>query len=715
MTNIKSKREVEDINRRVYANKTFAELKKIGKKKDLLNVDHYKKADRNKLIDRLVKGKQLTDESKNVLLAKAKEEGLKVNENMSKQVILQKITNPELKDFNKLRLQKLADEKGIPLRPHLSDKQIIQRLNNPEAYYTIESLKRVARSNNIEVRRNISKPDLVNILSERNLITTTPIQAKEANLWVSVKNIPETLRRATKKKPRNAREAANDFIQYIKNLKKDYITPSRLKKLSKQLEKKIKKAKEEEKQQFTPIKEKSAFKDFTAQYVIKGDPTYGPTEFLKVAKPYLINIMTSKHNIKARLYLNCLMKRSDSDGFTTIKKFAFHSIDTKLIIEAIDPNEIYQEMKDEIEEEIQKVEQAEGSGWVFLEVENVTLHISIWNPLNAGSYIDLPKELKNKKALINMQNEDNKCFLWCVLRALNPKDRDAERIDKNLKNKENTLNMDGITYPVDFRGINKFERQNPDISISVLGYSKDEKVYPLRISKINKNCKHQIALLLIKDGENSHYCFVKNMSALLRTQYNNHKGKREYCFNCFNSFNSVEALNKHLEYCNLYECVKLTMPEPNTYLKFDKFLNSEKAPFVIYADFECLNIPIHNNTPDKNKSYTNKLTKHEPVSFNYYIKSFNENVYKSKSRTYIKEEEEDPDVIDVFINWLEEDVKEIANLGNEKMIFTNEDEEQFNKASNCWICGKLLNLGIGYGIIAILQVDTGEPHIINVI
>ena len=698
MENKKSKKEVEEINRRVYGNKTFAELKKIGKKKGLLNVDHYKKTDRNALVERLVKGKQLTDENKNVLLAKAKEEGLKVNENMSKQVILQKITKPELKDFNKLRLQKLADEKGIPLRPHLSDKAIIQRLNNPEAYYTIESLKRVARSNNIEVKRNISKPDLINILSERNLITTTPIQAKEANLWVSVKNIPDTLRRAAKKKARNTREAVADFKQYIKNLKKDYLTPSRLKKLSKQLEKKEQKAKEEEERQFKPIKEKSAFKNFTVQYVIKGDPTYGPSEFLRVARPYMINIMTSNLNIKARLYLNCLMKRLDIDGFTTIRKFAFHSIGEKIITEATDPNEIYQEMIDEIEEEIQKIEQAEGSGWVFLEVENATLHISIWNPLNAGSYIDLPKELKNKKALINMKNEDNKCFLWCVLRALNPTDKNPDRIDKDLKSKTESLNMKNIDYPVDLQSdINRFERQNPDISISVLGYSKEEKVYPLRISKYTKNKKedgrkYDIVLLLIKDGENSHYCLVKNLSALLASQLNKRKSKLYFCLNCLNGYDDEDKLNKHKEYCSENENVKITMPPPNTYLKFDKFINTEKAPFVIYADFECLNVPIDTNTPDPNKSYTKKLTKHEPVSFCYYIKSFNESVYKSIKRTYIKEEEEDPDVIDVFINWLEEDVKEIAKLGNEKMIFTDEDEEQFNKASNCWICKKLLNL-----------------------
>ena len=405
---------------------------------------------------------------------------------MSKEDILKKISNPELKDLNVKRLRELADKKGIPLRSQMSDKAIIQRLENPTAYYTVESLKRLARNNNIDVRRNISKPELINILGERDLITTTPIKAQESNLWVSVKNIPETLRRAVKKKARNAREAVADFKEYIKNLNKDYITPSRLKKLSQQLEKKVNKAVEEEKRLFTPIKEKSAFKNFTAQYIIKGTPTYGPKIFLQVAKPFIINIMVSNLNIKARLYLNCIMKRTDSSGFTAIRKFAFHSIGEKIITESTDPHEVYNEMIDEIEEEIQKVEQTAGSGWVFVEVENLTLHTDIWDPLKASSYIDLPKELKNKNALINMKNEDDKCFMWCVLRALNPKDKNPDRIDKDLKSKEHTLNMEGIAYPVDFKGINRFEKQNRDISISLLGYSKDERIYPLRISEYKK-------------------------------------------------------------------------------------------------------------------------------------------------------------------------------------------------------------------------------------
>ena len=689
MTN-KYKEQIQDMNRRIYGAKKIKEIKRIAKNKyGLLNVDQYTNANKNELIERMIKGKQLTDESKNVLLEQAKNSGLKVNASMSKETIIKKIKNPELEDLNNKRLRDLADKRGVPLRSQMTDNAIIQRLKNPDAYYNKTSLERVARNNNVEFPRGISLQGLKNILIEKNLITTTPITAQEANLGVTSKNIPEALRKAFKKKARNAREAVANFKEYIKNLKKDYITPARLKKLSKQLERKIKKAKEEKERIFKPNKEVSAFKNYTTQYVIKGDPSYDPLTFLKDASPAIINIFNSNRNIKAILYLNCWMKRTDSQGFTALKRFAFHSKGQKLILESTDIYEIYQEMADEIEEEIQKVENAHGSGWVFVEVENLTLHTSIWDPLKASSYIKLPKELKNKKAIINMQNEDNKCFMWCVLRALNPKDKNAERVDKDLKSKENTLNMEGITYPVDFRGIDRFEKQNPEISISVLGYNEDEKVYPLKLSKYT-GCEHDIILLLIKDGDNSHYCLVKNISALLYSQINKHKEKRYFCLNCFNGFNTPESLNNHKEYCYNNECVKINMPPTGSFLEFKNFVHSEKTPFVIYADFESLIKPLDVCDPDPEKSYTKKYQKHEPVSFVYYIKSFNENVYTSKLRSYIKTREQDADAMDTFINWLESDVREIANLENKDMIFTPENEKEFINALTCWICGEYM-------------------------
>ena len=96
-----------------------------------------------------------------------------------------------------------------------------------------------------------------------------------------------------------------------------------------------------------------------------------------------------------------------------------------------------------------------------------------------------------------MKNKDNKCFLWSVLRALNPGRRDGERIDKILKYKEDTLNMEGIKYPVSLKDINKFETLNSNISITVFGYNENNKVYPLRVSPY-KNRVNKINLMLIE-------------------------------------------------------------------------------------------------------------------------------------------------------------------------------------------------------------------------
>ena len=695
MTN-KYKKELEELKRRVYNEKSLAELKRIGKlKKGLLNVDQYKKANKKDLVERLVKGSQLSDESKKVLLEIAQTKDLKVNASMSKEVILQKITNPKLTDLNENRLRKIAEKKGIPLRTQLTNRAIIQRLENPTDYYTVESLKRLARSNNIDVRRNISKPELINILGERNLITTTPITAQESNLGVLSSKVPIDLIRKAKKKAQSAKEALEIFKEYIKNLKGYNISADRLKKLSKQLERKEKKATEEKDRIFTPILEASAFKNYTNQYVMYNTKAnYEPIEFLAYAKPAILNIFKSNQNIKTMLYLHCLMQNIQS---TTPVEFAFHSKDLKLVLEGTDISELYNGMADEIEEEIQKVENAEGSGYTFVKVIKLVLHVTKWQPLYGSSYIPLDPYLANKKAIINMKNEDDKCFMWCVLRALYPKDKNSERIDKDLKSKQDIINMKGICYPVSLNGIKRFEELNPNISISVLGYNKGG-VLPLQISK-HTECEYDIVLLLLKEavtGENgeikekTHYTLVKNKSALITSQKNNHKGKRHVCLNCFNSFNILESLNKHKEYCYKNKCVKTNMPPQNTYLRFKNFLHSEKAPFAVYADFESLIKPLDNCDPDPNKSYTKKYQKHEPISFSYYILCSIDGVYKPVLRKYTQTKPEDADAMDIFIKWLEEDVKDIANIEVKEMIFTEEDRKHFNNASDCWICGEKL-------------------------
>ena len=685
MTNNKILYISGESRRRECNKKSLPQLKIIGKKMGLLNVDQYKRADKNILIERLLKGKQLSDYSKEVLLEKAQNEGLNANASMSKNVILQKITNPKLTDLNERRLRKLAESGGIPLRSQMTNSAIIQRLENPTKYYTVESLKRLARDNNIQIPRNISKPDLINVLGERNLITTTPITSQESNLGVVASKVPIALIEKAKRKAQDPLDALKIFKEYIKNIKSYNLDADRLKKLSKQLEKKEKKAKNELNKIFTPIREASAFRNFTTQYVMSNTNLgLGPKEFLEHAKPPIINIFNSNRNIKTMLYLYVKMSQGER-----MEEFAFHSKGLKLILDGTDENDIYDEMVGEILEEIDMTREAEGSGWRFEKVIKLVLHTTRWDPVNAGSYIELPPALKNKKAIINMKNQDDKCFLWSVLRALNLKDKNAERIDNDLKSKVDNLNMEGIQYPVSFRGIDRFESQNPVISITLLGYNKDERVNTLKVSKYT-GCKHDIVLLLIKDGEKSHYCLVKNTSALLASQINNHKGTSNICLNCINGFKSKDSLNKHKEYCYNNECVNIVMPPPGTFLKFKNFRFSERAPFVIYADFESFIKPMDSCDPDPNKSYTKKYQKHKPSGFSYYIKSLYEDVFKSVKRTYIKTKKEEPDAEDVFVKWLEEDVKDIANIEPKKMVFTEKDKKQFINASDCWICGEYL-------------------------
>ena len=66
-------------------------------------------------------------------------------------------------------------------------------------------------------------------------------------------------------------------------------------------------------------------------------------------------------------------------------------------------------------ENMAAMQQVEGSGWRFHSIIRLELHVVSYNPLRGETWIALPKELANKGAIINLKNEDNKCFMWSVL------------------------------------------------------------------------------------------------------------------------------------------------------------------------------------------------------------------------------------------------------------------------------------------------------------
>jgi len=48
------------------------------------------------------------------------------------------------------------------------------------------------------------------------------------------------------------------------------------------------------------------------------------------------------------------------------------------------------------------------------------INLARYQPFRGGSYIILPETLKNKKAIIKVQNRDNQCLRWALCVALFP-------------------------------------------------------------------------------------------------------------------------------------------------------------------------------------------------------------------------------------------------------------------------------------------------------
>ena len=90
---------------------------------------------------------------------------------------------------------------------------------------------------------------------------------------------------------------------------------------------------------------------------------------------------------------------------------------------------------------------------------SLDLHTVKYVPLGGSSYIPLPKFLAAKKAIMNFKNEDNECFKLAITRALNPVEKNSERIDKKLRETSKDLNWEGLKFPVNLSDINKFENQ----------------------------------------------------------------------------------------------------------------------------------------------------------------------------------------------------------------------------------------------------------------
>ena len=93
--------------------------------------------------------------------------------------------------------------------------------------------------------------------------------------------------------------------------------------------------------------------------------------------------------------------------------------------------------------------------------------------------------------------------------------------------------------------------------------------------------------MITVNGERWHYLVVRSLSALLRGISSSNNGDF-YCLNCFHSYRTHNKLKKHERVCNNHDYCRVDMPKEHEKIKYLPGEKSLKAPFIVYADLECL-------------------------------------------------------------------------------------------------------------------------------
>ena len=404
--------------------------------------------------------------------------------------------------------------------------------------------------------------------------------------------------------------------------------------------------------------------------------------------PALVALLTGElsfHQYKVSLVLKVEMTKAQGDGKSKVEHPYFAS-KPYTILSQHDIENAIEEAHQRIDSQIDKWTR-QGSGWVVSRVVCLYVNISKYTPLKGSSYIELPKYLKKKEAIINNKNQDDECLKWALLSALHPVEHGChpDRVSK-YKPYENELDFTGIDFPTRLNQIPNVEHQN-NLAINVFGYSKEESgVHPLYLtSDLSQDPINLLLITKVEDGKvNSHYCWIKNFNRLCSAE-NKHNGETFFCLRCISPHWTKQTLADHLVYCKGVDTPPshAVYPEKsedgtNPTIKFEKTQHMMKAPYVIYADTESIIRPVDSPNTDSN---TVQTSEHVPCSFAYVVvrsdgKVVSEQLYRGE------------DAMDVLFNCLEQELENIReDLKHIRPLrMTEDDWVNHEKATKCWIC-----------------------------
>ena len=392
------------------------------------------------------------------------------------------------------------------------------------------------------------------------------------------------------------------------------------------------------------------------------------------------------------------------DGFSIRFGVTYFSSSFKQVINQV-------ELENQLDENLEKLEERinsfvdNGSGWIYEGQIETKYRICFINPFrrSGGTYIKLPEKFKNTKSCINIQNIDNKCFLWChachILHIkTNETIKNPFRVLRRYKEIAKTLNYEGINFPVTYEQIPKIEKQNK-ISVFVFEYDEDKDIkYPTYRS--SKKYPDTLALLRITgNGKNetlngtSHYVYIKNTKAFFADLTKNNSSVF-VCIYCGKRSEKLETHLNHEKRCFGEEYTpELILPNKKnrdhlmTFKNFDKMI---PLPFMIVADFESYTNPVHSATPSIENSFTVVNQLHSICSYGLKLVCNYDDNFSKPVEIY-----RGPDVIFNFLcriidlNYECNDIFE--KHFKKELNLTPEEQKSFNEATKCIYCKRMFN------------------------
>ena len=142
------------------------------------------------------------------------------------------------------------------------------------------------------------------------------------------------------------------------------------------------------------------------------------------------DLFNETKGFKYQITVKALLKKYKPNEEIEFTLVYFNSSTKTIINNRLKLEHAFQEILCRIDAWINK-----GSNWIIESIESQYINISTYRPLKGSSYIDLLIELKNpRKGLVNIKNNEQKCFLWCHVRHINPLKEHPGRIKKTHRN-----------------------------------------------------------------------------------------------------------------------------------------------------------------------------------------------------------------------------------------------------------------------------------------